>query len=136
MVAEVHNLNILPLFNVSALFGFIASISTTSATLGTLVRLTSFITSIILNFSSTLNPIVLFFFFCILIYKAFFILLIVFCSSMLKLEKLTPYASFFLYLLSLIFPLLFPLSYYNFYKYLLFKLCFDWYFINKEFLFF
>lgn len=36
MVAEVHILNILPLFNVSALFGFIASISTTSATLGTL----------------------------------------------------------------------------------------------------
>jgi hypothetical protein len=36
MVAEVHNLNILPLFNVSVLFGFIASISTTSATLGSL----------------------------------------------------------------------------------------------------
>jgi hypothetical protein len=36
MVAEVHILNILPLFNVSALFGFIALISTTSATLGSL----------------------------------------------------------------------------------------------------
>lgn len=36
MVAEVHNLNILPLFNVSALFGFISLISTTSATLGSL----------------------------------------------------------------------------------------------------
>jgi len=33
MVADVHNLNILPLFNVSALFCLVASVSTTSATL-------------------------------------------------------------------------------------------------------